>query len=130
MTEFTPALDKQIRDFGRMLKLQLDFAAAADLKKEDDQLEFASRNNQTAGALIRLMQVLQIKPKSDTQVMEDVVAFAEKNGSDAGLELKAQIAKVKAINEEAVKVAQERMAQKKPFSNEDLSAILKKHLKP
>jgi hypothetical protein len=126
MSQYTGDIDKRIRVLAQSLKMQLDFAAAADMNSPQDQIGFAERNHRVALSMIALMKDLGISMTNDADVLEKIAAVAEKNGSNAGDLLKIQAAKVRAINTEAALVA----AQKKTLDGNDLNTIFRKHLKP
>lgn len=130
MTALKQDTEQKIRDLGQSLKLQMDFAAAADLAKRDDQLTLAQNNYKAASLMIDLMRDLKITAGNDADVLDAIVAASEAAGSDAGDVLKAQVPKVRAINEDVQKLVTERLAEHKPVAPEDINAIFKKHLSP
>lgn len=130
MTGLTKETEQKIRDLGQSLKLQLDFAAAADMTKQDDQLQLAQNNHKTAALMIDLMRDLKIARANDADVLDAIVNKAEAAGSKSGDVLKAQVAKVRAINDDVRDLAMERAAEKKPVKPEDINRIFKKHLSP
>ena len=60
MTKFTKEIETKMRDLGKSLKLQLDFAKAADMTRPDDQLQFAQNNSRSAILMIDLIRELSM----------------------------------------------------------------------
>jgi len=129
MAEFTKEIEDKIRGLGLALKLQMDFAAAADMRKPEDQMQFAQNNMKAGLVMVDLIKELGIK-MTDDNVLEEIVAFAEKNGSDAGKVLKEQAPKMRAINTAAAALFAERAAEKKQITPDDMNSIFRKHLAP
>jgi len=130
MTSLTKETEQKIRDLGQSLKLQLDFAASADMGKREDQLQLAQGNHKVAGLMIDLIRELKITAGNDADILDAIVATAEAAGSNAGDTLKQQAPKVRAINNEVQQLVMERMAAKKPVDPSELNSIFKKHLSP
>lgn len=130
MTGLTKETEQKIRDLGQSLKLQLDFVAAADMTKQDDQLQLAQNNHKTAALMIDLMRDLKVTGANDADVLDAIVNKAEAAGSKSADVLKAQVSKVRAINDDVRELAMERAAEKKPVKPEDINRIFKKHLSP
>lgn len=130
MKGLTVETEQKIRDLGQSLKLQLDFAASADMTKRDDQLQLAQGNHKVAGLMIDLIRELKITAATDADMLDAIVTAAEAGGSTAGDVLKAQVPKVRAINAEVQQLVMDRMAEKKPVDPSDLNRIFKKHLDP
>lgn len=127
MTAFTKEIEDKIRKLGQSLKLQLDFAAAADMGDHDDRLEFLQMNTKSAGLVLDLVRELKIKMADDATLLEAIADVAEQNGSDAGDSLKAIAKKVRAIKADVLKAV--KLAGNK-FQPAHLNAIFRKHLKP
>lgn len=130
MTALSKETEQKVRDLGQSLKLQLDFAASADLGKRDDQLQLAQGNHKVAGLMIDLIRDLKIAATGDADVLDAIVAKAEAAGSNAGDTLKAQVPKVRAINADVQALVAERVAAKKPLDPSELNSIFRKHLAP
>lgn len=130
MTGLTKETEQKIRDLGQSLKLQLDFAAAADMTNRDDQLQLAQNNHKTASLMIDIMREMKITAMNDADVLDAIVTATEAAGSKAADVLKAQVSKVRAINDDVRDLAIERAAEKKPVKPEDINRIFKKHLSP
>ncbi len=126
MTAFTKEIEDKIRTLGQALKLQMDFAAAADMTAQKDALQFAQNNAKTAMLMIELIQTLKLTATDDAGYLEAIVKVAETNNSNAGALLKAQVPKVRAVNGEV----RDMLATQKTPTATDLNAIFRKHLKP
>lgn len=130
MTEFTKDIETKMRDLGKSLKLQLDFAKAADMTKPDDQLQFAQNNSKSAILMIDLIRDLGIARADDATMLEEMADIAAKNGSDAGDALKAIAPVVRAVNGDTAKLLKQKMQKGETLTGEDLNGIFKKHLTP
>jgi hypothetical protein len=126
MTAFTKEIEDKIRDLGLALKLQMDFAAAADMTRQDDRLQLVQNNAKAAALMIGLIRELKLSATDDVGCLNDIVKAAEHNGSHAADVLKAQVPKISAINTEVKNLI---IAQKK-VSPEDMNRIFRKHLAP
>ncbi len=130
MAKLTKKIESQIRDLGLALKLQLDFAAAADMTKPADQMTLAQNNMRAGIIMIDLIKALNITAADDAGIMDAIVAYAEKNGSDAAKVLKLQVPKVRAINKATADLLAERTAEHQAFTGADMNNIFRKHLAP
>ena len=130
MTAFTKETEQKMRDLGQSLKLQFDFAKAADMTQQKDQLQFAQNNAKSALLMIDLIQELGISKADDAGMLEQMAKIAEDNGSDAGDLLKKLAPTVRAVNTEAAQVLKTKMQKGETMTGADLNGIFRKHLTP
>ncbi len=130
MTKFTKEIETKMRDLGKSLKLQLDFAKAADMTRPDDQLQFAQNNSRSAILMIDLIRELGITKADDAAMLEEMADIAARNGSDAGDDLKALAPVVRAVNTDTAKLLHQKIQKGETLTGEDLNGIFKKHLSP